>query len=373
MKFGIGVCGEKVQCLSKGFCFWAQNRLRKVFLYSVATPPWLPPAKGSLPQHFNRTTGLRRLSSLINDQNTSANENFAGCAMPKPAGLETQLVLNSLYLEIFFPPPLNEQRCSTMFWTLIKPSAPHAKSAHPDACSENSSLYKNSKKRENSCGQRGNGLRRETEEAFVDVVSSATLRYLSHRGARYSGRQCFSCFLLSPSQATKAPLTWAPFFFVGRSTQSFLYYAATVRSWETQAVVLVHLCNARTLPSPSSVVIQPQRSHLPPESSGPFHSCWAECLTLCWIFTWPLTESFRRHRWTPAFRCSCMSQHKWVKLQSQTPTRRGGESLPQGRSALIPEHRTCSLPDLSLDGSDGGLFGGTRVCLPADVRACMER
>lgn len=108
MKFWIGVCGEKVECLSKGFCFWTQNRLRKVVLYSVATPLWLPHAKGSLPQHFNRTTGLRSLSSLINDQNTPAYVNFAGFSVPNPAGLEMQLVLNSLYLALsrsfFFSP-----------------------------------------------------------------------------------------------------------------------------------------------------------------------------------------------------------------------------------------------------------------------------
>lgn len=99
MKFWIGVCGEKVLCLSKGFCFRTRNRLRKGFLYSVAVPLWLPHAKGSLPQHFNGTTGLRRLSSLITDQNTSANVNFAGLSVPNPAGLQMQLALNSLYLD----------------------------------------------------------------------------------------------------------------------------------------------------------------------------------------------------------------------------------------------------------------------------------
>lgn len=59
-----------------------------------------------------------------------------------------------------------------------------------------------------------------------------------------------------------------------------------------------------------------------------------------------------------------MSQHKLVKPQSQTLTRQEGESLPQGRSALIPEHGTSSLLGLSLG------FGGMRVWLPADVRFC---
>lgn len=176
-------------------------------------------------------------------------------------------------------------------------------------------------------------------------------------------------FAVSKSNNKSSIETSSPFFFLGRSTQSFLYYAATVQSWETQAVVFVHLCNAHTF---SLVIIQPQRSHLPPESSDPFQKCWAECLTLCRIFTWPLAESFRRRRRrTPGFRCSRMSQHKLVKLQSQTLTRQGGESLPQGRSALIPEHRTCSLLELSLDSSDGGVFAGTRVWLPADVHFCM--
>ena len=184
---------------------------------------------------------------------------------------------------------------------------------------------------------------------------------------------------VSPASAVsksnnKSPIeTGCPFFFLGRSTQSVLCYAATVQSQETQAVVSVHLCNAHTFASFSLVVIQLQRCHLPAESSDPFPYCWDECLTLCWIFTWPLTESFsRRCRWTPGFRCSRMSQHKLEKLQSQTLTRQEGESLPQGRSALIPDRRPCSLPELSLDGSDGGLFGGMHVWLPADVRFCME-
>lgn len=178
-------------------------------------------------------------------------------------------------------------------------------------------------------------------------------------------------FAVSKSN-NKSPIeTGSPFFFLGRSTQGFLYCAATVQTWETQAVVFVHLCNAHTFPSFSLVIIQPQRSHLPPESSDPFHYCWAECLTLCWIFTRPLTESFSRRRWTPGFRCSRVSQHKLVKLQSQTLSRHEGESLPQGRSALIPEHGTRSLLELSLDGSDGAVLGGMRVWLPADARFCM--
>lgn len=46
--------------------------------------------------------GSGGLVSLINDQNTSANVNFAGLSVPNPAGLEMQLVLNSLYLDFSF-------------------------------------------------------------------------------------------------------------------------------------------------------------------------------------------------------------------------------------------------------------------------------
>lgn len=103
------------------------------------------------------------------------------------------------------------------------------------------------------------------------------------------GPSVFLLLLLSPSQTTKAPLRRAlPFFFSPswkRQTQSFLYYAATVQSWESQAVVSVHLCHPHAVPSSSFVIIQLPRSRLPPESSDPFQHCWAECRTLCWIFT----------------------------------------------------------------------------------------
>lgn len=362
MKFWIGVCGEKVQCLSKGFCFWTQNRLRKVVLYSVATPLWLPHAKGSLPQHFNRTTGLRRLSSLINDQNTPAYVNFAGFSVPNPAGLEMQLVLNSLYLDLFFSLRMNRD-AAQCFGLLSNPQHATPNPLTQMSAQKTVAFTKTHKKREKSCGRRGNGLLRETEEAFVDVVSSATLRYLSHRRARYLVHHTW------PSKSNnKSPIeTDSPLFSLRRRTQSFLYYAATVQSWETQAVVFMHLCNAHTFPSFSLVIIQLQRSHLPPESSDPFQYCRAECLTVCWIFTWPLTESFSRRCWTPGLRCSCMSQHKLVKLQSQTLTRQGGESLPQGGSALTSDALSAG----TVSGRLWRLGVWWHAAHPANVRFCM--
>lgn len=86
--------GKRCSVNQRDFVSETQNRLRKVFLYSVATPRWLPHAKGSLPQHFNVTTGLGRLSSLINGQNTSANVNFAGFSVPNAAAFKEQLVMN---------------------------------------------------------------------------------------------------------------------------------------------------------------------------------------------------------------------------------------------------------------------------------------
>lgn len=91
--------GKRCSVNQRDFVSETPNRLRKVFLYSVATPPWPPHAKGSLPQHFNVATGPRRLSTLINGQNTAANVNFAGFSVPNAAAFEVQLVLNSLHLE----------------------------------------------------------------------------------------------------------------------------------------------------------------------------------------------------------------------------------------------------------------------------------
>lgn len=63
------------------------------------------------------------------------------------------------------------------------------------------------------CGQRGNGLLWKTEEAFVDIVSSAMLRYLRHRGARYFVSQCFLCFCCIQLKQQKAHWDSLSFFF----------------------------------------------------------------------------------------------------------------------------------------------------------------
>lgn len=94
--------GKRCGVNQRDFVSETQNRLRKVFLYSVATPRWLPHAKGSLPRRFNGAAALGRLSRLINGRNTSANVNFAGFPpVPNAAAFEVQLVLTSLCLEPF--------------------------------------------------------------------------------------------------------------------------------------------------------------------------------------------------------------------------------------------------------------------------------
>lgn len=124
---------------------------------------------------------------------TSSNVNFAGVSVPNPAGLEMQLVLNSLYLDYFFSPRMNRD-APQHFGPLSNPQHSTPNPLTQMSAQKTVAFTKTHKKREKACGRRGNGLLRETEEAFVDVVSSATLRYLSHRGARYLVHQCFSCF-----------------------------------------------------------------------------------------------------------------------------------------------------------------------------------
>lgn len=80
-----------------------------------------------------------------------------------------------------------------------------AKSVHPDVFSNYSSLYKNMKK---SCGQKEKGPLWRTEEAFVDIVSSVTLRYLRHREARYLSVS-FSCAFAVSNSNNKSPIETA--------------------------------------------------------------------------------------------------------------------------------------------------------------------
>lgn len=309
--------------------------------------------------------GSGGLVSLINDQNTSANVNFAGLSVPNPAGLEMQLVLNSLYLDFsfflsFFEFPRMNRGAAQCFGPLSNPQHPTPNPLTQMSAQKTVAFTKTLKKKRKV-------LRTERKRATTGdrggicwCCIKCNAEVFEPRRGQVFGPSVFLLILLSPSQTTKAPLRRTlPFFFLlGRSTQSFLYYAATVQSWGTPAVVLVHLCNTCTfsffqLSSYWAAEVPPSTRKLWPVSVV----SWAECLTLCWIFTWPLTESFSRHRcccWTPGFRCSCMSQHKLAKPQSQTLTRQEGESLPRGRSALIPEHGTSSLLELSLDASDGG-------------------
>lgn len=87
-----------------------------------------------------------------------------------------------------------------------------AKSAHPDVFSDYSSLYKNMKK---SCGQKEKGPLWRTEEAFVDIVSSVTLRYLRHREARYLSVS-FPCAFAVSNSNNKSPIETASSFFPSR-------------------------------------------------------------------------------------------------------------------------------------------------------------
>ena len=98
---------------------------------------------------------------------------------------------------------------------------------------ENSSLYHNMKK---SRGQGGNGRLRRTEEAFVDIVSSATPRYVRHRGARYLSVSVSCAFAVS-NPNNKSPIEAASSFFFfpfcpEQAHKASCTRAATVQDWE---------------------------------------------------------------------------------------------------------------------------------------------
>lgn len=203
-----------------------------------------------------------------------------------------------------------------------------AKSAHPDVFSDYSSLYKNMKK---SCGQKEKGPLWRTEEAFVDIVSSVTLRYLRHREARYLSVS-FSCAFAVSNSNNKSPIETASSFFfpldkhtklpvlgcncpvlrqpllVALLCTCFMFYSTSksikyfIRhfvSWFF-GVWLCFLCVRKAkLPYKATLFHRDNKmKHKPSRISwGSNHLtvCTLRSISrwycICWIFTWPLTES----------------------------------------------------------------------------------
>lgn len=202
-----------------------------------------------------------------------------------------------------------------------------AKSAHPDVFSDYSSLYKNMKK---SCGQKEKGPLWRTEEAFVDIVS---MYQWGIWGTERPGicQSVFLVLLLSPTQTTKAPLRQPPLFFpldkhtklpvlgcncpvlrqpllVALLCTCFMFYSTSksikyfIRhcvSWFF-CVWLCFLCVRKAkLPYKATLFHRDNKmKHKPSRISwGSNHLtvCTLRSISrwycICWIFTWPLTES----------------------------------------------------------------------------------
>lgn len=159
-------------------------------------------------------------------------------------------------------------RLLEVLWSLFNPSvsrdsstpAMQAKSAHPDVCSENSSLYNNMKK---SCGQRGNGATIEDRGGICWHCIKCNAEVFEAQRGQVFVSQCFLCFCCLQLKQQKPHWDSLPFFFL------FFFFAP---NQHTKLPVLG--CNCPVQRKTTSLLLSMHLFQVIPAERGSRALCW---------------------------------------------------------------------------------------------------